>query len=258
MKARENMELHPMIKPNLSSSVKNYLYKYIRSLDLGGNTKLPPENELSLNLGVSRVTVRRALDELEKEGIVLRIHGRGTFVNPEALNIQVNLMPGEEFSRLIESCGYKASFEVADVRKLKADAEIARILQLEDEEEIYEIEKIYLVDGHPAIISIDRFACSLAGDDLKREAVEGKSTFDILRKFGGCFIVRDKIRIETMNRREMEQETVYGRKMECDSVLVFHGINYNQDNRAVIYDTEFYDTKYIKFSLLRVKNVYED
>ena len=134
------MELHPMIKPNLSSSVKNYLYKYIRSLDLGGNTKLPPENELSSNLGVSRVTVRRALDELEKEGIVLRIHGRGTFVNPEALNIQVNLMPGEEFSRLIESCGYKASFEVADVRKLIADAEVARILQLEDGEEIYEVE----------------------------------------------------------------------------------------------------------------------
>jgi len=250
MKARENMELHPMIKPNLSSSVKNYLYKYIRSLDLGGNTKLPPENELSSNLGVSRVTVRRALDELEKEGIVLRIHGRGTFVNPEALNIQVNLMPGEEFSRLIESCGYKASFEVADVRKLIADAEVARILQLEDGEEIYEVEKIFLADGHPAIISIDRFACSLAGDDLKRETVEGKS--------GGCFIVRDKIRIETMNRREMEQETVCGQKMECDSVLVFHGINYNQDNKPVIYDTEFYDTKYIKFSLLRVKNVYED
>ena len=252
------MELHPMIKPNLSSSVKNYLYKYIRSLDLRGNTKLPPESELSVNLGVSRVTVRRALDELEKEGIVLRIHGRGTFVNPEAVNIQVNLMPGEEFSRLIESCGYKAAFEVADVRKRKAGEEVRRILQLESGEEIYEVEKVFLADGHPAIISIGRFACSLVGNALKREDVEKKSTFDILRRLGGCFIVRDKIRIETMNRGEMEHETVWGKKMECDSVLVFHGINYNQDNRPVIYDTELYDTKYIKFSLLRVKNVYED
>lgn len=89
-----SMEIYPMSKVNLSSSVKNYLYQYIRSLEQTGNMKLPPESELSLKLGVSRVTVRRALDELENEGIILRIQGRGTFANPEALNIQVNLMPG--------------------------------------------------------------------------------------------------------------------------------------------------------------------
>ena len=65
------MEKHPLIRANLSSSVKQYLYKYIRSADLNGNRKLPPENVISENLGVSRVdTVRRALDELEKEGMV--------------------------------------------------------------------------------------------------------------------------------------------------------------------------------------------
>lgn len=252
------MELHPMIKPNLSNSVKKYLYKYIRGIDLKGSTKLPPENEISLNLGVSRVTVRRALDELEREGMVLRIHGRGTFVNPEAVNIQVNLMPGEEFSRLIESCGYDASFETVDIRKVKADSEVARVLQLEGEEEIFEVEKLFKADGHGAIISIDRFACSLVGENLKREDMEGKSTFDILRQFAGCIIVRDKLRIETMSRKEMEQAALSGSRLGCDSVLVFHGVNYNQDNKPVIYDTEFYDTNYVKFSLLRVKNVYED
>lgn len=250
------MELRPMIKPNLSSSVKNYLYKYIRSMDLKGSTKLPPENEISVNLGVSRVTVRRALDELEKEGMILRCHGRGTFINPEAVKIQVNLMPGEEFCKLIESCGYEASFEITDVRKKRTDQETMRLLQLEQDEDVYEVEKLYLADGHPAIISIDRFSSSLVGGTLDRKDLERKSTFDILRQFGGCFIVRDKIRMETMNRREMESVTLRGKEMECDSVLVFHGVNYNQDNKPVIYDTEFYDTKYVKFSLLRVKNVY--
>lgn len=252
------MELHPMIKPNLSSSVKKYLYKYIRSLDMNGNTKLPPENEISTNLGVSRVTVRRALDELEKEGMIIRIHGRGTFVNPEALNIQVNLMPGEEFSRLIESCGYEASARVVEVRCVKAEEKIRRILQLEEEEDVYEVEKIYMADGHPAIISIDRFSCNLVNNALKQSDIEGKSTFDILRQFAGCFIVRDKIRMETMNHEDMEKIAVSGGEIENSSVLVFHGINYNQDNKPVIYDTEFYDTKYVQFGLLRVKNVYED
>lgn len=61
-----SMEIYPMSKVNLSSSVKNYLYQYIRSLDQTGSMKLPPESEPSQKLGVSRVTVRRALDEMEK------------------------------------------------------------------------------------------------------------------------------------------------------------------------------------------------
>lgn len=252
------MDIHPMIKPNLSSTVKNYLYKYIRSVDLNGNTKLPPENEISLNLGVSRVTVRRALDELEREGMILRIHGRGTFINPEAVNIQINLMPGEEFSRLIKSCGYEASFEIAEVRKIPAGKEIAEKLQLEEGEEIYEVEKIYMADGHLALISIDRFAGSMVGGQLTAETASGKSTFDILRQQAGCIIVRDKIQIETMSREELVKNTLRGAEMECGSALVFHGVNYNQDNEPVIYDTEFYNTDYIKFSLLRIKNVYGD
>lgn len=252
------MEFHPMIKPNLSSTVKNYLYKYIRGVDLNGNTKLPPENEISANLGVSRVTVRRALDELEKEGMILRIHGRGTFINPEAVNIQINLMPGEEFCRLITSCGYNASFEIAQIRKKEVDEETGRLLLLEPGEEIYEVEKLYLADGNPALISIDRFAASLVGGQLTAGIVEEKSTFDLLRQYAGCFIVRDKIRIETMSREELMGNTLRGSEMTCGSVLVFHGVNYNQDNLPVIYDTEFYNTDYIQFSLLRVKDVYGD
>lgn len=252
------MELHPMIKPNLSSTVKNYLYKYIRSVDLNGNTKLPPENEISSNLGVSRVTVRRALDELEREGMVLRIHGRGTFINPEAVSIQINLMPGEEFCRLIKSCGYKASFEIVEIRKVRANEEIAVKLQLQPDEEIFEVEKLYMADGHPALISIDRFASSMVGGELTKKTVEGKSTFDILKQYAGCIIVRDKIRIETMSREELIENTLRGGEMECGSALVFHGVNYNQDNEPVIYDTEFYNTEYIQFSLLRMKNVYGD
>ena len=58
-----------------------------------------------------------------------------------------------------------------------------------------------------------------------------------------------------MNRTELEESSQCGRDMECDSVLVFYGKNYNQDNKLVMLDREYYDTKYVKFNLLRVKNV---
>ena len=252
------MEIHPMIKTNLSGMVKQYLYDYIKNIDENSNMKLPPETEISGNLGVSRITVRRALDELEKEGIVLRIHGRGTFVNPEAINIQVNLMPGEEFSNLSRSCGYTPSFEIHEIRKVKADLKIARILQLEQDEEIFEIEKIFKADGHPAIISIDRFATKLVDENLRLEDIKSQSNFDFLRQKSGCIIARDKIQIETKSKNEVVQIVKSGKLMECESMLVFHGVNYNQENQPIVYDTELYDTNFIKFNLLRIKNLYKD
>ncbi len=251
------MEKHPLIRANLSSSVKQYLYKYIRSADLNGNRKLPPENVISENLGVSRVTVRRALDELEKEGMVLRMHGRGTFINPEAASIQVNLMPGEEFSSLIRKCGYTPSVEVQAVRKSAPDKTTAEILQLEQGEEIYTVEKLFFADGHPAIVSVDRFPASLAGDSLTEEEIKTRSTFDILKERAGCVVVRDKIRIETMEKKEAAEQIRSGARMECGSILVFRGINYSQDNEPVIYDTEYYDTRYVPFNLMRLKDVYD-
>lgn len=251
------MEKHPLIRPNLSSSVKHYLYKYIQNADLDTNRKLPPENVISQNLGVSRVTVRRALDELEKEGMVLRIHGRGTFINPEAASIQVNLMPGEEFSSLIRKCGYTPDVEVQSVRRGRPDDKTAGVLQMDAEDEIYTVEKLFFADGHPAIVSVDRFPAALAGDGLTAEEMSRKSTFEVLKERAGCVVVRDKIQIETLGRQTAAEQVRSGARMECESILVFRGINYSQDNEPVIYDTEYYDTRYVPFSLMRLKDVYD-
>ena len=64
------MELLPMSKANLSDNVKKYLYSYIKSVDTKKECKLPSENAIAENLAVSRVTIRRALDDLEQEGVV--------------------------------------------------------------------------------------------------------------------------------------------------------------------------------------------
>ncbi len=247
------MEFQPMIKANLSTSVKGQLYKYIQSLTSKSDTKLPPESVLSTQLGVSRMTIRRALDELEQEGVVLRIHGRGTFVNPEAISIQPNLMPGAEFRKLIESCGYQSAVKIIGIRKIIADTYLTETLKLEPETELYEVEKAYYADNELAIISIDRFSCKLIGVELTADILKEKSIFDILITLGGCFIARDKIQIESVLRSKINDSRVCREQMDCDSVLVFHGINYNQENQPVMCDTEYYNTNIIKFNLIRVK-----
>lgn len=250
------MELFPMSKANLSDNVKKYLYNHIKSMDTKKGTKLPSENTIAENLSVSRVTIRRALDDLEQEGVVFRIHGRGTFINPEALQIKANLTPGMEFSKLIEASGYTSRFEVVRFETVPADEKSARILQIEIATPIYIIEKIYYADNHPAIVSIDRFSHILLEGDMHLEDSLNKSTFDILRYKGGRIVARDKIEIESMTTKRMADFSISAKQMECDSVLAFNGVNYDQDNQPIISDTEFYNTNFIRFNLLRIKNVF--
>jgi GntR family transcriptional regulator len=54
----------------------------IRDERLAGATALPPERDIASDLGISRITVRRALDALAEEGLVQRRQGAGTFVAP--------------------------------------------------------------------------------------------------------------------------------------------------------------------------------
>lgn len=220
-------------------------------------TKLPAESVIAQNLSVSRVTVRRAFDDLEQEGVVFRIHGKGTFVNPEALQIKVNLNPGEEFSQVVRKSGYQCRVEVVRFEEIPADQKLAEMLQIKMGDPVYLLEKVYFADDHPAIISIDRFPKALFQEEIKPS--EGKNAiFDILRQKAGKVVKCDKIEIETMSRSQMSLYSPYSDKMECSTVLVFHGINYDQDNQPVIYDTEFYDTNYIRFNMMRVKNVFDD
>ena len=250
------MELIPMNKANLSDHVKQFLYTYIKDMDSKNGVKLPSENELAQKLSVSRVTIRRALDDLEQEGTIFRMHGKGTFINPVALQIQVNLTPGMEFSKLIEESGYKSRFEITRFEIIPADETQAGILQIKVGNPIYIIEKVYFADDHPAIISIDRFSKDLFKEEIELQNSLEQSTFDIIRNKGGRIVTRDKIEIKSMTKKRMADFSASAKYMECDSVLVFNGINYDQDNLPIVSDTEFYNTNFIKFNLMRIKSVF--
>lgn len=251
------MGMIPVMKANLSDNVRAYLYKYIKEYDTRNGTKLPPESTIAENLSVSRVTIRRALNDLEKEGVIFRIHGKGTFINPEALQIKVNLNTVVEFNKMIRNSGYDSRVEVVRLEVQQADQKVAGLLQIEQGLPIYVMEKVYFADEHPAIISIGWFPKSFFHEEINLHEALAYSSFDILRQMAGKVVKHDRIEIQTMTIKEMEEYSSYGAKMECKSVLVFNGINYDQDNLPVMYDTEFYDTKYIRFNMLRIKNVFE-
>lgn len=251
------MELKPIIrmKKNLSDEVKENLCDYIRRMDVKKNPKLPSEAALAQILGVSRVTVRRALDDLEQSGLLLRIHGRGTFVNPEAVQIKLNMTEGGELMESIIRSGYEAKVELVRVEEYDADKKLASALQIDIGARVVEIEKVFYADNHPAIVCIDRFPKDILVRPLKED--EYKTTiFDLLRDTAGKIITRDKVEVLSMSRAQMKKYSPFADQMECDSVLVLNSLNYDQNNIPIIFDTEFYNTNYIRYTLMRPKNIH--
>lgn len=244
-------------KRRASDHVKIALHKYIKQMNLREGTKLPTERELAALLAVSRSTVRDALEDMEAEGLVIRQHGKGTFANPEALHIQVNVNPGPEFARMIRKSGHKERMELASIKRVPADKKISGILRIDPETPVVLLEKIFYADEIPAIICIDRFPEYLLEGEVTEDEYRRFSTFDILKERAHRLVLRDKVEMEALAADQLFAYSREVKKMACQAALVFHGINYDQDNLPVVYDTEIYDTNYIRFNMMRQKRIYE-
>lgn len=142
------MEIKSVQETSLQKSVKNQLRELIKS---GTVTKLPSEQILSQKLGVSRTTLRSVLTSLENEGLVVKKHGVGTFVNLEIerINIQINKNIG--YFDLIKKSGHTPSMILSNIEEMFADEEISNHLKIEKNNKYYRIEHVFAADGIPAI-----------------------------------------------------------------------------------------------------------
>ena len=90
-------------KQPLYDQLVDLLHEKIEN-EMGAGDMLPSERELCETYGLSRTTVRLALAELERQGLVTRQHGRGTFVS-ESVREATNLMGTYSFTEQMKSMG---------------------------------------------------------------------------------------------------------------------------------------------------------
>jgi GntR family transcriptional regulator len=123
-----------------------------RSLGLGewkAGEALPAEPELAQRFKVSQGTVRKALDALTAEGLLVRRQGKGTFVATHA-EAQVQY----RFLRLMPDEGPREAMQrrFLELRRLRATADIARALDLKVGDGVLQLRRLLLADGVPVVL----------------------------------------------------------------------------------------------------------
>jgi len=116
---------------------------------LGVGTAIPSERQLSADLGVSRLTVRAALDELAREGYLVRRRGSGTYVQQPKISQELTIT---SFSEDMRRRGMVPGSRTLSMTTSLAGAQLGRLLQLSPSERILVIKRLRLADGETMAI----------------------------------------------------------------------------------------------------------
>lgn len=240
---------------SLSGEIKISIIKYIKTMDLRKNNKLPNEDLLANLFGVSRITIRSALNELASEGIVFRQQGRGTFVNIEALQMKVTLNPAVEFEDMIRKSGYSVDVKIIKAYTQTVSNRIAKILQIEPTDEVLVIERMYYADNNPAALVIDYLPKKYIKEEITSNE-HSLSIFKIVNIKCGRKITWDRLELLTISIGEDPKLGKYFDTADpAKSLLLCESINFDESNSPIVFALEYIDTNFIRFNSIRQKDV---
>ena len=127
--------------------IKQIIQQRIASGEWPAGRKLPSENELVAVLGVSRMTINRALRELTQEGLIRRVHGIGSFVAETPRH--ASLIELQDIALEIEHSGKRHRSRLLQLATVDAPAAIALQLELPAASPLYYLRAVHYQDESP-------------------------------------------------------------------------------------------------------------
>ena len=201
---------------------------------LGVGEAIPSERQLSVDLGVSRLTVRAALDDLVREGFLERRHGAGTFVSEPKIAQELTMT---SFTEDMQRRGMVPSSKTLELKTVPAGARLGRLLHVSPSEQIVVVTRLRYADRETMAIETLHVAESLV-PGLTAKDLERHSFYELLEDRFGIVVVGGSQAIEPTVTNE-EESAALGVPLHSPAFL-FERTTRAADGRIVEYVRSIY------------------
>lgn len=217
--------------------IRESLREKIERGDLAQGMKLPSEDELALQFGVSRMTVRQGIADLIDEGLLFRKHGVGTFVAfSHVVRDHTRLT---NFFENSDAKGIKAAAKILCLETTRAKPRAARALDLNEGDAVIRIKTLRYADDipvtvHDAFIPYRLFFSLL---DLDRKLLETQHLWDYFESCG----YRVKSAVQRLEAREADEEIAKLMEIEEGAPILYKERTVYADNGTPVEFTYCYN-----------------
>lgn len=207
----------------------------IASGELAPEDRLPPERELSEELGVTRMTLRRALGVLEAQGLINRVHGVGTYIAEPKIERQMEKV--FRFTSRMQERGFYPGARVISFERIQAEKALSMDLALPISSQVYSILRLRSINQEPVMLESyaipeERFP------GLDRYDLESRSIYEVMEVEYGVPILRARQSFEPVIATPFEAELL--NINVGDALMLEKRLSYDADNTPVEFGVDRY------------------
>lgn len=208
------------------------------------HARLPSESEMIRAFGVSRITVRQALNDLEKEGVLFKVHGKGTYVSMPKVAQELTHLQG--FGEAMHRLGHETFSQVITFDRVQGDVEGCGKLLLAAGAPLLEIRRVRYLDREPISVDHSYLPAALA-PRISASSLRDRDLFSLLENELGHRLHSADVEIDaTLASPELARHLKVAAK---SPVLRIERLTYATESRPLVFEHLHYRADKFKYKL---------
>ncbi|MEH7305487.1 GntR family transcriptional regulator [Neobacillus drentensis] len=226
--------------------VRDMIYELVKN-EFEPMQKIPSEQKLSEQLGVSRNTVREAIRTLEQEGILLSRHGVGNFVIGSKKGLKTTITTLESSTNIIMAHGYLPGTKNVVSNVIVVPEDVRDQLLLKENKNVFYIERVRTADGE-SVVYVEDYIPYQSGMELEYKETYHESLLEFLEKFD------HKVSFSICTLKAVISDEKVEKKLDLNeksALLLLKQVHYSTAGVPVLYSDSYYLSDKFEFNVVR-------